>query len=338
MAAQHSKPRESVDRFKIVRDWFDVLAKTVIAIVGVVFALYADDYRQKTSVVTLLSQREAAETKLKSDMMQYLIGPFVGNTGGAKELDPKRARLLLDLLALNFHTHLELKPLMLRVDAQLKDLPDDRRALRSTARRVVDRQIAMLRAAASEARSSARAGEADLYFQSVQTFEGDPNVTLRAPPAGTLEQPAQGDQINAAWNPAYFTRDVGQSVCSVAPDRSYAVRIRVDEFDASEGSAAVKWSVGKASACETADGKPGSGDGWRDLSASGFTLTPYDFPLTDNAQLDGRERFALNLYFIEDKESYVTLLIKLVWFPPGYVTERERPMNYNEVNRTLGLD
>jgi hypothetical protein len=27
-----------------------------------------------------------------------------------------------------------------------------------------------------------------------------------------------------------------------------------------------------------------------------------------------------------------------VWFPEGYITERERPINYYEVNRMLGVE
>ena len=60
-AGERSKPPSAGDRLKTVRDWVDVLAKAAIAIAGVSLAYLADNYQQKTSVVTLLSQRETAE-------------------------------------------------------------------------------------------------------------------------------------------------------------------------------------------------------------------------------------------------------------------------------------
>lgn len=70
-----------------------------------------------------------------------------------------------------------------------------------------------------------------------------------------------------------------------------------------------------------------------------FTVSPYDFPLTDNAQLDVSRRFAVNLYYATEIEPQKPMiLLKLVWFPEGYITERERPINYYEVNRMLGVE
>ena len=347
MAALKANPGKNGDPLKTVREWFDVIAKVIIAIVGVIFAFYADDYRQKTSLVTLLSQRETAESELKSNMLQHLIGPFVGRAAGDEPLDPRRARALLDLLALNFHTHFELKPLLLKVDSelQLKGYEDDRRALRSTARRVVDRQIAMLWAAgsapggnrlnASGSAASSRPSQANLWFVQVQELD-DPNVTLLADPDGK----AGGDEkINRAWNPALFTNGAGQGVCSLSPDRAYAVRFRVEGFDPKEGTAKVAWSIADAQACKAAGDRAQKKPAWQD-GGWPFTLSPYDFPLTDNAPLDPSQRFALNLYNVHfiDQESSPVLQIKLVWFPRGYITERERPMNYYQVNKTLGLE
>lgn len=342
--AVRANPGKNGDHLKIVREWFDVIAKAIIAIVGVIFAFYADDYRQKTSLVTLLSQRETAESELKSNMFQHLIGPFAGRAGD-EPLDPRRARALLDLLALNFHTHFELKPLLLKVDSelQLKGYEDDRRALRSTARRVVDRQIAMLWAAggtpggnrltASSAASS-RPSQANLWFAQVPELN-DPSVTLLA----DVDEKADGDErVNRAWNPALFTNGAGQGVCSLSPNHAYAVRFRVEGFDPKDGTAKIAWSIADPLACKALGGPAEKKVAWRD-GGWPFTLSPYDFPLTDNAPLDPSQRFALNLYNIHfiDQESNPVLMIKLVWFPQGYITERERPMNYYQVNRTLGL-
>jgi hypothetical protein len=354
---ERSHPPAPTDRQKTVRDWIDVIAKAAIALVGVFLAYLASNYQQRTSVVTLLSQRETAESSLRSSMMEHLIGPFVGSAEQNKPLDPNRARVLLELLALNFHTHFELKPLFLKVDADLRLKKEEagRTALEAVARRVVDRQIAMLRAATPDgsrglltglfSKPPATAKQADLFFLRTQTLREPGRALRESDETDSLRvgNPAE-EGINNSGNPALFGSGSGQSVCSVSPDRKYALRIRVTSYDPVQRTAGVSWQMGHdADACEHAVAEragagAGSGsDDWRRGKA--FTLSPYDFPLTDNTQLDPTRRFALNLYYVADSDPQSAMIqLKLVWFPEGYITERERPMNYYQVNRTLGIE
>jgi len=353
--SQHSPV--PADQMKTLRDWIDVIAKAAIALAGVFLAYYANNYQQKASIVTLMSQRETAESNLRASMMGHLIGPFVGSAAQNQPLASERAQVLLELLALNFHAHLELKPLFVRVDRQLHSEKHDadRPALEGIARRVVDRQIAMLRAVAPDAGRSqwrnlfspppAPTQPVDLFFTRTSTLQ-DADRMLRASDENAYVQPddPKAAAVNGASNPALFGSGGGQSVCSISPDGKYALRVRVTSYSLVDRNAGVSWQMSRdPKVCEpegairTASAATGGGSPWQ--PARSFTLSSYDFPLTDNTQLDPTRRFALNLYYIVagDPEA-AQLQLKLVWFPEGYITERERPMNYFEVNRTLGIE
>jgi len=63
-----------------------------------------------------------------------------------------------------------------------------------------------------------------------------------------------------------------------------------------------------------------------------FELSWLDLPLTDNTILPDGNRFAVYLRSVFND----TLMINVMWFPKGYFTPRERPLNYNEVQELLG--
>jgi hypothetical protein len=268
---------------------------------------------------------------------------------GEQPLDPERARVLLDLLALNFHDHFELKPLWSKLDAELKSA-EDRDAMWSVARRVVDRQIQILAAASSEvprrwyerlvSDPPAGVSQFDLFLAYKKDGVNLPQPALLAREIGDLPSrgPDDPEAINQSGNPAYFAAGPGQAVCSVSPNGAYALKVVVTNLDADARTGTVLWQVsGVTGVCDKLAGNPVEEVAW--IREEDFTLTPYDLPLTDNTLIDSRQRFGMNLYDIipYPSEEEPTLHIKLVWFPEGYITERERPMNYFQVNRTLGL-
>jgi hypothetical protein len=258
-----------LDPLKSLREWFDVGAKVAIALVGAWFAYLADDYQHRASVVTLLSQCETAESDLRSRMLQSLIGPFVGSTD-KEGLKPELAAELLDLLQLNFHRNFELKPLLLRVDSQLskKNLTEERHELRSIARRVADRQVAMLMAAGVEnqnswsdwftslvSKSRTGASDVDLYFSYKEQIDiSELPPTLLASTLGFEHKPNK-DSFDTATHPAIFYNASGQGVCSVSPNGAYSLLVHVTDFDAAKGTVKVSWTVARDSnACLKAAG------------------------------------------------------------------------------------
>ena len=100
---------------------------------------------------------------------------------------PGRLALLAELLALNFHEHFELGPLMLYVD----ELPDqttlNRSRLRSISRRVISRQLAVLGPADDVRKDEQCANErtdVDIWLTSDATEPADEPQTCEILPQG----------------------------------------------------------------------------------------------------------------------------------------------------------
>jgi hypothetical protein len=174
------------------------------------------------------------------------------------------------LLQLNFHRNFELKPLLLRVDSQLskKNLTEERHELRSIARRVADRQVAMLMAAGVEnqnswsdwftslvSKSRTGASDVDLYFSYKEQIDiSELPPTLLASTLGFEHKPNK-DSFDTATHPAIFYNASGQGVCSVSPNGAYSLLVHVTDFDAAKGTVKVSWTVARDSnACLKAAG------------------------------------------------------------------------------------
>lgn len=67
-----------------------------------------------------------------------------------------------------------------------------------------------------------------------------------------------------------------------------------------------------------------------------FELTPFDFPFTDNTLLADGNRFAIVLESANVHAKIVVL--KFIWFPKVYFAPRERPINYSEIRKKLGIE
>jgi hypothetical protein len=150
--------------WRVIKDVVDTLAKIAGAGTIVFAAIIANNYQvemseqnirnqNKQAAFTLLSQREQAESQLRASMFSDLIDPIVGLRSG-DDILADRERLMVELLTLNFHEHFEFKPLLLYVDQRLAsgniegmskdEAIKERNSLRSVARRVIGRQIALL--------------------------------------------------------------------------------------------------------------------------------------------------------------------------------------------------
>jgi len=150
--------------WRAIKDVVDTLAKVAGAGAIVFAAIIANNYQvemseenirnqNKQAAFTILSQREQAESQLRASMFSDLIDPIIGPRSG-NEISAERERLMVELLTLNFHEHFEFKPLLLHVDQRLaskniegmskEEAIKERNSLRSVARRVIGRQIAVL--------------------------------------------------------------------------------------------------------------------------------------------------------------------------------------------------
>ena len=310
----------NVTRSERFRLWLESSAKFVASIVAAIAvvsaAIIGARYESKLTTVSLLSQREDAESRIRSSMFQTLVEPVTRLSPGT-EVDPNRYLVLVNLLTLNFHDQFEVKPLLADADRILANEKNSsgRRALRSVARRVIDRQITSLSSTSETAYGVPIKSE--IFF-----FEPEASDDQFAPAPC---QPGTDE------NPAVLTGNV----CSASPDDKYHVELLLDspDFDDTTIRAAVTICRAKPPCLEETDR----------VRSFRFTLTHFDFPLTDNTQIDSDHRFSVSLYSMRTRDDPTRtdtepIIVKLTWFPAGFVSSSERPINYLTLRKTLGVD
>ncbi len=318
-------------------DWLDALAKLAGAMGILVVALLANSLQSKLTGISIQSQREQAESQLRASMFNSLISPVVGSQTKGKPIPADREQLLAELLALNFHENFELKPLLEDASRRLAEegasknnTPpgDPREPLWSVARRIAERQKASIawEWAAYEAgqrekgqglgfllspwRAAAQVNPSGckVYFLTVDTSRRSPRH-------------AEVVKAGTSCEIAVALRDV---VELKSPDGNYTLRLVVADPD-------WKNQMVKASAQPflSMQEHPKPTD-----PNYNFALNWFDLPLTDNTLLPDGNRFAVYLRtFYPQLEK---LVVVVMWFPKGYFTPRERPLNYGQVQELLG--
>jgi hypothetical protein len=306
-----------------IRAWIESSAKLIAALVaaGAVLAgsIIAANYESKLTSVNLLSQREDSESRIRSSMFQTLVEPITRLSKGDR-LDPTRYRVLVEVLTLNFHDQVEVKPLLSDVDRILSEENDQlgRRSIRSIARRVIDRQIASL-SGTSHAVHGKPAKADTFYFQ--------PDATSTESDATSTESDATSASHCQGTSLEQAASTPGGIVCSESPDKKYHLEIILGAPEIDDFKAPIYITICKR--------KPPCGREQDIIRKFDFTLTHFDFPLTDNSQIDPELRFAISLYSMEVEQPIV---IKVIWFPKGFVTARERPMNYLTLRKILDVE
>lgn len=292
-----------------IKFYADVVLKLTPVIATVVLGLLANQYQASSSAANLLNQREQAETQLRASLFENLIAPIGGAKGG-EGLDADQQRLFVELLMLNFHEHIEFKPLLIHADKRLsketedkKELKKARDSLRSVARRVRDRQVTVL-----------LKEQKFVYEISEDCSERDLNCDF-------LES-----------DNAYLNEKVWRVQ---SPDEAYAIDIRIEEMDWENQTFDLTLDITEKDNMQA-----------RPSFAVSFTITPYDLPFTDNMVISRNQRFAIgvkNVDLVENWQSGLSpkaenrVTLQAVWFPKGYILPRERPVNFRELRNLLKL-
>lgn len=314
---KRSNPRTEVQKRRPLKisSIVDATAKLLAAGAIVSGAFIANTYQAKMTSIYLINQREQAESKLRADMFSNLIGPVAGPYTEGAEIKPDRERLLVELLALNFHEHFEFKPLLKYVDERIAEemSPDQakkaRDSLRSVARRVKDRQIAML----------IKEGARQPYNLIIKYRTDIPSEEDYPEPA------KKTDESN--FIDSWASQERSQGIILESPDRFWTMNINFSHIDWEKQTVRVSVAL-KSNPSDKKEKYLGT--------SPKFTLTWYDFPLTDNTTLVDGNRFSLFINRMEESEQEVNL--KLIWFPKDYFTARERPINYKQFLEKLGID
>jgi hypothetical protein len=323
-------------------DWLDVVAKLTGAAAVLVVALIANSFQSKLTGVSIQTQREQAETQLRANMFSSLINPLAGPQKDGKAISPDREQLLAELLALNFYENFELKPLLEDASERLvpeTDLkrnssalePDPREPLWSISRRIAERQKASI-AWEWEASKADQAGHGHwlgrlLGWSASQSGAQEcefSTVTV----AESVPQSSEKTEPTKCQVPVIKFRDF---VRLKSPDKNYTLLMTVADPDWKNQTVKVS-----ASPFLTKQRIPTSTD-----PSYSFQLSWFDLPFTDNTLLPDGNRFAIYLRLLSrprfaPNASPGTLTIVVMWFPKGYFTPRERPLNYREVQDLLG--
>ena len=298
------------------------VAVIVAAMIG---GVIANSFQRQISGTTLLSERERAETQLRASMFSSLIQPIGGAEKGA-DIDPDREQLLVELLALNFHEHFELKPLFEWVYQRRVKKGDEgeeaRRSLRSIARRIIGRQIAALR---KEGRGAVSQGEgAKVYELTIvdklqnDTQEKQPEL-LKKKEIELLEEKAKNPNPNVTKVVGGLKELMGDLT---SPDKEHTVEILVTEADWKSGKFRVKLDILDAEK--------------KVENSVTFGITPFDFPFTDNTVFPDGNRFSLTVHGVDETGGLRTATLRLIWFPKHYYTPRERPLSHHHFLKLIG--
>jgi hypothetical protein len=309
---------------RFAADIVNTLAVPLLTIAATVVGLYATNSLKQREIAiatesnrqALRNQREESETNLRSAMFRELVGPLlqgeqVRTATGAQGDMPRdqRLALLAELLTLNFHEHFELGPLLQYVDALPGQTDETRARLRSTARRVISRQLAPMLSV-----TAAGPGNHPGFL------EVSLNSDVQQPPEA-LQSCAIAEKAATAASGA-ITMECSTSAQGLpwrvtSPDGRDSLQVNVR---------AVNWpvqTVGIYALVLDAGGAPQA-----NTPPIEFTLSPYSFPFSDNTLLRSGNRFGIYLTRFDTVPDVLRVMrLSFVWFPRNFVPPRERPFD-----------
>jgi hypothetical protein len=339
-----------------LHSFVDGSAKIVAAGAIVAAAIIANTYQSKMSTISLLSQRELAESQLRGAMFGNLISPIVGPKNANTECDPRREQLLVELLALNFHEHFESKPLMLHICKTIrkhhsideKEKKELTNSLESVARRVSARQIATLRMEGGVANA---AQVNNLLFSKIEAKDTERNKKSEKDIFIKVKE-------SLGENVGYPIRKL---VEKMSPDKKWTLQITINEINPEESYVDALIDILPHSEIDNKGKDKSSTQNNTEENDKRihleFRLTYYDFPLTDNTMLADGNRFAFIVNDIQKQDlrlgssrdassndqtdgSFQSEIcsadLSLIWFPKDYFTPRERPINYSKFREKIG--
>ena len=326
---------------ELVVFWVENLAKLALPIVTAIVAL-AGTYittriNEENNLRDTINQREQAESALRTSMFRELVSPVVGTTGTMVE-EPQRLSLLAELLALNFHEHFELGPLLTYVDELPEQAARDRNRLRSIGRRVISRQLAVL-------------GPADEPAQGEQcnADRRDVDIWLTADAREPLDSRQACELLQGDDTTAYF------ACSSVEADTKEKMPFTVTSHDCQDRLtillADLNWESNTVRVLATTTPAPRQSTPAQPARTIPefveFTVSPYALPFSDNTLLRSGNRFGVYIRQIEPSrepcEAPVCdpttrlMRLSLIWFPRDFIPPRERPTDFEHIRRSLKL-
>jgi len=340
------------------KDWLDTGAKYLGALAGLLAIYVAHNFQASLTTTNLINQREEAESSLRATMFSNLIKPLIVSDT-SKELTIENEKLLSELLSLNFHENFEFKPLLNHLDERLMALPSaDREArrngLRSIARRVIQRQESLVTRLDRNGRAQAATAVENGCITRI--------IILRENRKESFREAKANEMAALACPEILIVRERALQVTRInSPNNKINLDLSIEEIDWNNQRVRINLIMRPGDEEQPAAAPEGSEpvvlptDGYRDprtalyeslyvqLNEKGalsgplaelakhnslnkaFTLTWFDFPLTDYTLLSNGTRFA---FFIDEFQDKEFAAIKLLWFPSDFFSPRERPTSF----------
>jgi hypothetical protein len=326
---------------ELVVFWIENLSKLALPIMTAIVAL-AGTYlttriNEENNLRDTINQREQAESALRTSMFRELVSPVVGNTGALVD-EPQRLALLAELLALNFHEHFELGPLLMYVDELPGQALRERTRLRSIGRRVISRQLAVL-------------GPADDLAAGAQCSADrtDVDIWLTADASEPLEARQTCELVQGGDATAYFmctSDDAGTTENQPFTVTSHDCQDRLTILLAD-----LNWASNTVRVLATSTPAPNQAAAPVPSRAIPefveFTVSPYALPFSDNTLLRSGNRFGVYIRQIEPSREPCEppvcdpttrlMRLSLIWFPRDFIPPRERPTDFEHIRRSLKL-
>lgn len=240
----------------------------------------------------LMNQRENAETSLRKDMFESIIGSF---------LKPKSAGyeekvLNLELLVYNFHEALDLGPLFKSVYAEIRE----------SRKPNADNYLNRLEEAADEVKSK--------QIMSLEDSGGKLDATLDFDELGSL---AEGEVIELMAGSLNF-RPTEKARDLLLQNTTFKVEVLA--VNQEQRRIRVKLEV-KTPRDVTAIANTAEKNDETDTTYAVFWISPFDFPMIDNTRLPHGQRCALVLRKMGEEKAELTL----VYFPGSRASLKEKP-------------
>ena len=323
--AAHEKHRDWRENVKFAASVINSLAVPLLTVAATVVGVYATNTLKEREIAiatennaqSLRNQREESETNLRSAMFRELVGPLLQSETGAAaapaagQADLPRAQrlaLLAELLALNFHEHFELGPLLRYVDTLPGQTDDARQRLRATSRRVISRQLAPLLSTA------VTTGERNPAFLEI-SLNSDASEAVDKPLSCAM--PESTTSARGTLTLTCSSTAVGAPLRFSSPDGQDNLQVNIR---------AVNWATQTVGIYSVLLGP--NGESQNHTPPIEFTLSPYSFPFSDNTLLPSGNRFGIYLTRIDDIPDVARIMrLSFVWFPKDFVPPRERPFD-----------
>ena len=304
--------KEPVEPKKEKRDFWDKIQIILHPIGGLITALtialvsyfgssYLSNRQDNESKIRLytelMSSREQAESALRKDMFNSILGTILKDS---QSLDENI--LQLELLAYNFHESLNLMPLFAYLDRQInaennfKKKEEFRKRLYKMARDVTSKQISSLEGAASR----------ETMFI---TFPGD---SIEYKPGLSQELAIDWKDSKTLYDSVYVgeTKNVYKRV----------VFLNALEYNVDEKSVNVRLDI------ETS-----VNDKFINMVTQEFTIDYFQFPMIDNTRLSNDMRCAV---VMRDFDFPNFIEVDILYFPGSHSSLKEKPY-YDEVVKKL---